>query len=267
MHPKVSKLLTQEQYQQRTPEWYEVREGMLTASDVAAALDIKPYESYRGSPRKELLKKKLEKTPFSNMFTAHGNEYEDVARRKFEDATGESVLEFGLLVHPEHKWLGASPDGVTVSGKVVEIKCPISRPIIAGEVPHHYFPQVQIVMEVCDLEETVFIQYKPSTITWPLDEEFDVTVVKRDRDWFQRVLPELKSFFDEFQMAKESFVPEPKRTSPDRDGKRVRVKPVIGHSQCFIVDDLYGSLDCALEKCTQSNRASDANAFSFVDDD
>lgn len=264
MDPKVQKLLVQEQYQQRTPEWYAVRETMLTASDVAAALDIKPFESYKGSPRKELLKKKLNPVSFSNMYTIHGNKYEDEARRKYEDSTNESVLEFGLLVHPTYKWLGASPDGITISGKVVEIKCPISRPIIPGEVPHHYFPQVQIVMEVCDLEETAFIQYKPECITWPKSEEFDIITVKRDREWFANILPKIKEFFDEMQELKKQTPSPSHEIIPTTSPKVIRKTKVqeVDVSPCIIDDNMYSNEENEEILFEQTH-----NEFLFKDDD
>ena len=30
----------------------------------------------------------------------------------------------GLVVHPDHPWLGASPDGILDATKLIEIKCP-----------------------------------------------------------------------------------------------------------------------------------------------
>lgn len=236
MHPKVATLFQCKQYEQRTPEWYEVRKTLLTASDVAAALDVKPYESYKGSPRAELLRRKSQpESGFTgNMFTAHGVKYEDEARVKYEATSGETVHEFGLLLHPELPWLGASPDGVTESGKVVEIKCPISRPIIPGHVPEHYMPQLQMCMEVCDLDEAVFIQYKPAALTWPKPEEFDVCTVARDREWFAHHLQHMRDFWQEMRDLQDDrpatvqCTPTPRRT----------IKPRALPS-CAILDDLY----------------------------
>lgn len=38
-------------------------------------------------------------------------------------ALGEVAWEVGLVVHPDLPWLGASPDGVTNTGRLIEIKC------------------------------------------------------------------------------------------------------------------------------------------------
>ena len=58
VHPRVAALAGRTQYEQRTPPWYEVRKCMLTASDAYAALDIPCYENFKGSTRRDLLRKK-----------------------------------------------------------------------------------------------------------------------------------------------------------------------------------------------------------------
>ena len=35
---------------------------------------------------------------------------------------GETVYDAGLLIHKDHPWLGASPDGVCTSNILIEIK-------------------------------------------------------------------------------------------------------------------------------------------------
>lgn len=223
MHPAVVELLRCRQWAQRTPEWYEIRRSLLTASDVAGALDIKPFKSYKGSPRADLLVKKLENKPFHNMFVAHGQAHEDEACDMMASVLGEKVLAFGLLVHPRHSWLAASPDGVTESGKCVEIKCPLRRAIVPGHCPEHYWPQVQVQMQVCGLRSTLFVQYKPAGLTVDKKPFLDIAVVERDDAWFEAVLPRLKSFYDEYMAARDTYVPEP-------------LPPL---QQCTVVDDLY----------------------------
>ena len=87
-----------------------------------------------------------------------------------------------------------SPDGITESGKLLEIKCPMMREI-KDEVPGHYLPQLQLLMEILDLESCDFIQYKPDEITWPKPSEFQVTHVVRDRQWFAEKLPIMDAFW------------------------------------------------------------------------
>jgi YqaJ-like viral recombinase domain len=142
------------------------------------------------------------------MFTAFGSRYEDEARQYFELVTGEKVVEFGLLLHPDNPWLAASPDGVTTSGKCVEIKVPMRRAIVSGEVPHHYIPQVQVQMATCGCHATYFIQYKPACMTPDRKPFLDITIVEFDKKWFQDSLPTLKTFWEEYMARKAVHVPD-----------------------------------------------------------
>lgn len=202
MHPAATQLLQREQYVQRTPGWYVARQTLLTASDAAAALSIKPYPSYRGSPRTEALRKKATNEPVSNMFVAHGQKYEDEARDWISAALGETVMDVGLVVHATEPWLGASPDGLTCSGKLLEIKCPLKREIRPGHVPEHYYAQMQVQMEVCDVDTTIFGEYKPSFLSAAGKAALSVVVVQRDREWFRTHRDALHAFWEEFMEAR-----------------------------------------------------------------
>lgn len=145
MHPQVARLLHQPQWAQRTPEWYERRKTLMTASDAAGALGIPAFHGQRGDVRAALIEQKCCSTFKGNMFTQHGCDNEDDVRDRLADIIGDEPLEFGLLVHPELDWLGASPDGIFKKcGYMIEIKCPYRRKIVPGEVPHHYYPQIQV---------------------------------------------------------------------------------------------------------------------------
>lgn len=230
----VQRLLNTKTYPQRTPEWYAIRNTLITASDAAAALDIRPYEGFRGSPRADLLKKKSnpQAVPYTSSIVMHGVQYEDEARQVYCERTGEEVFELGLCVHPELPWIGASPDGVTTTGKLVEIKCPVTREVVPGHVPEHYMPQLQVCMEVLDLDEAVFIQYKPESLTWPKPMVYDVTLVPRDREWFARHRDALHQFWKDMtdlqsqnKVTEETVVVTTPRQRPQRS--------------CLILDDLY----------------------------
>jgi len=185
MHPKIEALISKEYEAQRSDAWLALRGNMLTASDAATAIGVNPYEKPEGL----ILKKCGENTFFGNAATEHGNKYEDEARDIYCERHGEVTHEIGLYPHPTYDWLGGSPDGVTESGKLIEIKCPMRRSIVPGEVPGHYIPQIQLLMDILELEECDFIQYKPAEFNWPEPTEFDVVNVKRDRQWFAEQLP------------------------------------------------------------------------------
>jgi len=119
--PKVKKLLDVEFYEQGTSEWLAQRDTMLTASDVAAAIGTNPYQTpnslfdkktHRGTKRRHV----------STAATRWGHTYEDEARKLYEKKSGEFVYEFGVIPHPVHTWIGGSPDGITATGRLLEIK-------------------------------------------------------------------------------------------------------------------------------------------------
>jgi putative phage-type endonuclease len=225
MHESVRLLLEAEYAPQRSEEWLRLRGNMLTASDAATALGTNPYEK----PKDLILKKCGHKKFDGNQATLHGNKYEDEARDIYCARYNEVAHEIGLRPHPEHTWLGGSPDGITESGKLLEIKCPLKRDI-KPEVPVYYMPQLQLLMEILNLETCDFIQYKPSELTWPGPAEFVVVHVPRDRQWFQESLPVLRALWDRVVYHRAhgcaELLPKP-RAPPKRKVKLV---------ECEIVD-------------------------------
>lgn len=182
---RVSELLAAEYAEQRSQEWLDLRENMITASDVASALGENHYESPDA-----FIKKKVLRTQWSgNAATAHGTLLEPIARQIYDERFGKKSYEVGIVRHREYPWLGGSPDGLTDDGLLIEIKCPLTRKI-EPKVPKHYWPQIQLLLEVTDLEECDFIQYKPDP------EEFVVVRVARDREWFKRELPKMQKVWE-----------------------------------------------------------------------
>lgn len=142
------------QPKQRSDDWHRQRSTRITASEVGAVLGECAYEK----PLDILFRKLGLVTAFSgNAFTAWGQRYEPIAQRLYTHKTGRPVQEFGLIPHPTIPFLGASPDGITPEGRMLEIKCP-SRRVIDGVVPRHYYLQMQLQMEVCDLDVCDFLE-------------------------------------------------------------------------------------------------------------
>ena len=100
---------------------------------------------------------------------------------------------------------------------------------IKPEVPEHYMPQLQLCMDILELEEADFIQYKPAETNWPKPEEFDVVNVKRDREWWKTYLPVMREFWDKVLYFREHLdeLPQPKL-------KKTRKKKQIEPLPCEI---------------------------------
>lgn len=187
---RARELIAQEYAEQRSQEWLDLRENMITASDAASAIGESRYESEDAFVKKKVLRTKWA----GNAATAHGTLLEPFVRDLYDQKFNRKSHEIGLVQHREYPWLGASPDGVTEDGILVEIKCPMSRKI-EPNVPKHYLPQVQLQLEITDLEECDFVQYRPASAEGtvpPKPEEFVVVRVRRDREWFARALPILE---------------------------------------------------------------------------
>ena len=149
--------------EQRSDEWYKIREGILTASSLADAIGEGHFSTKDqlliqkcGGPRGEI--------PFH--IVEWGVMYEPCATKFYELMNHLTILEFGLVPHPEFKIFGASPDGICDSdsppdyvGRMLEIKCPWKRQF-TKEVPRHYWMQMQGQLESCNLEECDFLQVK-----------------------------------------------------------------------------------------------------------
>jgi len=187
---KAKALIAAEYAEQRSDEWLALREQMITASDVASAIGESRYESPEAFVKKKVLNLKWA----GNAATAHGTALEPLVRDLYDERTGRKSHEIGLVQHRDYPWLGASPDGVTEDGLLIEIKCPLTRKIEA-KVPKHYLPQVQLQLEITDLEECDFVQYRPASAEGT-EPEFVVVRVKRDREWFQKNLPTMKAIWE-----------------------------------------------------------------------
>ena len=163
--------------EQKSPEWLKLRNNYITASNV-----YKLFEK-----NEEYLQYIKEKASGISSFkgndaTYFGEVFEPVAREIYMYLTGEHVEEFGLITNPDLPYCAVSPDGVTESNRLLEIKCPFSR-VITGVVPYHYFHQIQLQLAVCDCSECDFLECKFVEIS---EEEFNKT--KQERKNFMCVV-------------------------------------------------------------------------------
>jgi len=162
---------------QRSAEWLALRKNLLTASDLAQAIG----KGKMGSRNALLLKKtqallsqdglkrfyeinpptasSMSTSSFSSAPLRWGVMFEEMIARSYcQRNMNIPLYDFGLIPHPTLKCFGASPDGITAVGKMLEIKCPWRRKITMGEVPEHYYLQVQGQLSVCSLNECDYVE-------------------------------------------------------------------------------------------------------------
>jgi putative phage-type endonuclease len=183
--------------EQRSAEWFEQRRGRLTGSNIGAALGINPWKTPDDLIRQMVREYHGAESEFQgNIATQHGTNHEPLALIDYEMTTGSTVQECGFFVHPEHDWLGASPDGLIGDDGLVEIKCPFGQrdknppefnPL--ADQPH-YFAQVQIEMACTGRSFCDFYQWSPNGDS--------LERVDYDPQWFTDNLPVLLAFYHQY---------------------------------------------------------------------
>ena len=169
---------------QRTPEWYQFRWNLITASNAWKAFEsqstinqliyekCQPIKKFDGDGDEDV---KLVNT---NTSLHWGQKFEPLSVLIYEHKYNTTVEDFGCIQHKTYKFIGASPDGINVDkngdryGRMLEIKNVVSRDI-NGIPKKEYWIQMQLQMEVCDLDECDFLETK-------FTEYSDYTAYKND---------------------------------------------------------------------------------------
>ena len=142
---------------QRTIEWLDARKNRLTASDLGDAIkknNIKLAKQKAGITKNS--------TNFSNVPALKwGTMFEDMASRCYSQMKNDiKITEFGLIEDKTNIHFGASPDGISEMGIMLEIKCPYSRAIKDNFIPEKYYMQIQGQLAVCNLKECDYVECK-----------------------------------------------------------------------------------------------------------
>lgn len=163
----------QNNVEQKTEEWFAMREGMVTGSvakQVKATGDAYMYEVL-ATMTTNVKPKSLD----SIEAIKWGNEQEPHARDAYMKATGFDVIEIGFIINGR---LGLSPDGAVLGKQreiahTVEIKCPDTKThikyLLKGGVPKEYQPQIiHNFVVIDDLKRLDFVSYDPRQKNQPL---------------------------------------------------------------------------------------------------
>lgn len=160
--------------EQRTPEWFQARAGLMTSTDAAAMLS-KPkrggeetvgktelrlrlaLESVRGVP--------LDEEPFESGYMRRGREREAAGIGVYEAVTGELVQQVGFIKSARLP-IGCSPDGIVGAFEGgVELKAPKFTThweyLRDGTLPSEYRAQVTHHLFVTGLPWWDFCSYCP----------------------------------------------------------------------------------------------------------
>lgn len=224
--------------EQRTEAWHKQRVGRITGSIAGGVLGLSPWQTpesilrhmvraYHGAPSEFI----------GNPATEHGTKHERQAMLCFMRKTGLHVEDVGFL--PYDTWLGASPDGLTDDGAVLELKTPFScrkgkafKPL--SEQPH-YAAQIYLEMLASGRKSAYFAQYRP-----PFGDPFSQDYIEEDMliervewcdSWWTENEPKLRAFYELYMSELDNRTHlDPLRIELDSDEAR-RIADRIGEIQ------------------------------------
>lgn len=191
--------------EQRTEAWHKQRVGRITGSIAGGVLGLSPWQTpesilrqmvraYHGAPSEFV----------TNPAVEHGTKHERQAMLCFMRTTGLHVEDVGFLTIGE--WAGASPDGLTDDGSVLELKTPFScrdgkafKPL--AEQPH-YYAQCQFEIIASGGDKCYFAQYRapkgdPFSPDY-VEEAMEIEVVERNMHWWEVNMPALTEFHERY---------------------------------------------------------------------
>lgn len=188
---------------QGSEEWHAARRGKVTASRVSDL--IAKTKSGWGASRKnymaELIAERLTDTTaerFVNGAMQWGTDTEPQARAAYEFFQGETVVEIGLVDHPDIPMCAASPDGLVGDDGMIEVKCPNTAThidtLLTGNIPEKYNTQMQWQMACAERQWCDFVSFDPRM---PEDLRLFVKRVERDDERIDTLAGMIRQFLAE----------------------------------------------------------------------
>jgi len=177
---------------QLSPEWFAARVGKISGSRVGAILGVNPYSKPKDVLRAMVREALGADNEFKGNFdTDRGNRLESTIVGLFEVETGLVVRDSPpLQIHPNYKWLAASPDGFVGDDELIEIKAP--RKIKTLEEVPHYIAQIQLQLECTGRKLCYFVQYQEDI------DLLDIQEVRHDPNWLKDNFEKLDMFLHEY---------------------------------------------------------------------
>ena len=178
--------MIEEHIEQRTPEWYAMRKGVITASQAHRLLTPAKQATYARDLLAERLSEAVE-DGYTSPAMQWGVDTEPAAKVAYELATGREVRDAGFVWLDDRKAVGCSPDGWVGDG-LIEIKCPNTSTHLGYcldmKPPPEYMAQMQFQMLCTNREWCDWVSYDPRlTVS-------DLLIIRIERDpvMFEKLL-------------------------------------------------------------------------------
>ena len=195
--------------EQRSKEWFDIRLGRFTASQIDSLLGIKGLgltgESYIFEKAVEAVFGADEEESFVSFDMQRGTELEPIAFQKFKDLKALDFIDVQeTYFFPLGEHAGASPDGLVGKDSILEIKCP--RPnkffklVKDNQIDKQYISQMQMQMLCTNSQQAFFFNY----IIFNGVEMWHEIIVDRD----DVIIKLIKDRLEEAIQIKEKFINE-----------------------------------------------------------
>lgn len=156
---------------QGSPEWVQARCGSIGASNIADVLstgkngaESTSYANYKARIACERMTGCVTET-FKNAYMERGNTDESDARLCYEFATGNEVVQVGLIRHPKLPFAHCSPDGLIGEYGMLELKRKIPAIhidyLLKNRVPPEYIKQMTFQLACSGRSWVDFCSYSP----------------------------------------------------------------------------------------------------------
>lgn len=158
------------EFEQRSPEWYQIREKRITGTTISGILgDIKHKKTLDAINNLAMIKASeivfgMTETDYVNFEMQRGIDQEPSAFRLFQEIVSNdfiNVRKVGFIGLGEY--IGISPDGLTSDDKGLEIKCPnaetFSKLIITEDIDEKHYKQMQLGMLVTGYKSWHYFVY------------------------------------------------------------------------------------------------------------
>ncbi len=157
---------------QRTPAWYNLRLGRITASKMDSVItsvkgdEVKQPNDYMWKLLCEYITKEPDDAMAKTYWMERGNDMEAEAIKLYEFTTGTETKSIGFVTTDDGK-IGVSPDRFIFSGEGgAEIKCPapwthLEYLLNPDQFKKDYFNQYQTQIYVCEKQWWELYSYHP----------------------------------------------------------------------------------------------------------
>lgn len=147
---------------QESDAWHILRQTRITASNMIKVLRFsKSYadqisQAFFGHDHRDI----------DSTAMRWGRQCEPMAAAAYELRYGVDTVKTGFFTHPEHDFIGGSPDPLVGDDGMTEIKCPYNSnnhifTITSDQVPDEHIPQIQTNLMITGRKWCDFISFDP----------------------------------------------------------------------------------------------------------